>query len=159
VLPVLEEKIADGKTFILVGSKRQVSNLVQEIGERHGINYVNERWLGGTMTNFGQMMLSIARMKKMEEQLDEANMSRMLKKERVMLQSELKRMHARFSALRNFTKKPDFLIIIDPSYEHNAVKEAHFENIEIVAVADTNSDPSQVNHLIPANDDGPKSLK
>lgn len=159
VLPVIEERIAAGKSFILVGTKRQVADMVQAMGTELDINFVNERWLGGTMTNFGQMMQSISRMKKTEETLASEDAAKMIKKERVMLASELKRMHAKFSGLRNFTKKPDFLIIIDPSYEHNAVKEARFEGIEMFAIVDTNSDPSQVDHVIPANDDGPKSLK
>ncbi len=159
VLPILEERVASGKSFIFVGTKRQVADMVKEMGERLGISYVNERWLGGTMTNFGQMVQSISRMKKVEELLASEDVNKMIKKERVMLQSDLKRMHAKFSGLRNFTKKPDFLIIIDPGYEHNAVKEARFEGTEIFAIVDTNSNPDLVDHLIPANDDGPKSLK
>ncbi|CAN5155456.1 hypothetical protein BH11PAT4_BH11PAT4_4130 [soil metagenome] len=159
VLPVIEERIASGKSFILVGTKRQVSDMVKEMGTELDISFVNERWLGGTMTNFGQMMQSISRMKKTEETLASDEAAKMIKKERVMLASDLKRMHAKFSGLRNFTKKPDFLIIIDPSYEHNAVKEARFEGIEMFALVDTNSDPSLVNFVIPTNDDGPKSLK
>ena len=159
VLPVLEERIANGKSFIVVATKRQVANMTKEMGERLGINYVNERWLGGTMTNFGQMVQSINRMKKTEELLASGDAQKMIKKERVMLQSDLKRMHAKFSGLRNFTKKPDFLLIIDPNHEHNAVKEARFEGIEMFAVVDTNSNPSLVDFVIPANDDGPKSLK
>lgn len=158
VLPIIEDRIANGKTFIFVGSKRQAAPLVKEMGEKLGINFVNERWLGGTMTNFGQMMQSISRMKKTEELLESGDAAKMIKKERVMLASELKRMHAKFSGLRNFSKKPDFIIVIDPGYEHNAIKEALFEGTEIFAVVDTNSDPSKVNHVIPANDDGPKSL-
>jgi small subunit ribosomal protein S2 len=158
VLPLIEERIASGKSFILVGTKRQVADMVRDMGKELDINFVNERWLGGTMTNFGQMMQSISRMKKTEELLSSEEANKMIKKERVMLASELKRMHAKFSGLRNFTKKPDFLIVIDPSYEHNAIKEARFEGVEIFAVVDTNSDPSQVHHVIPANDDGPKSL-
>ena len=159
VLPVIEDRIANGKSFILVGTKRQAADIVKELGERLNISFVNNRWLGGTMTNFGQMVQSISRMKKTEELLASDDASKMIKKERVMLQHELKRMHAKFSGLRNFTKKPDFLIIIDPSHEHNAVKEARFEGIEMFAVVDTNSNPSLVDYIIPANDDGPKSLK
>lgn len=159
VLPILEERIAAGQSFILVGTKRQASEQVREIGERLNINFVNARWLGGTMTNFGQILQSINRMKKTEERLASDDVSRMIKKERVMLQSELKRMLAKFSGLRNFTKKPDFLIVIDPSHEHNAMKEAKFEGVEVFALIDTNTDPSQSTYVIPANDDGPKSLK
>ena len=159
VLPMIEERIASGKSFILVGTKRQAAPLIEAMGERLNINYVNNRWLGGTMTNFGQMMQSISRMKKTEELLESEEAAKMIKKERVMLASELKRMHAKFSGLRAFTKKPDFLIVLDPSFEHNAIKEARFEKLEIFAIIDTNSDPSKVDQIIPANDDGPKSIK
>lgn len=159
VLTELENFIRSGKTLMLVGTKRQVAPMVKEMAERLNIPYVSERWLGGTMTNFGQMLQSIDRMKKAEEILSTDEANKMIKKERVMLQAELKRMHAKFGGLRNFNKKPDALFVIDPSYEHNAIKEARFEGIEIFGVVDTNSDPSTINHVIPANDDGPKSLK
>lgn len=159
VLTDLENFIRSGKTLMIVGTKRQVSPAVKEMAERLSIPYVSERWLGGTMTNFGQMMQSIQRMKKAEEILSSDEAAKMIKKERVMLQADLKRMHSKFGGLRDFTKKPDALFIIDPSYEHNAVKEARFEGIEIYAIVDTNSDPSVIDHVIPANDDGPKSLK
>jgi small subunit ribosomal protein S2 len=159
VLTILEQYIASGKVVVLVGTKKQVTNQVREIGERLHIPYVCERWLGGTMTNWGEMQQSIARMKRMEGQLEnEETAAKMIKKERVMMQSELKRMHAKFSGLRDMAKKPDALFIIDPSHEHNAVKEALHQGIEIFAVVDTNTDPTPVNYLIPANDDGPKSV-
>lgn len=160
VLPILEERVASGKGFILVGTKRQVADMVKDMGERLSINYVNERWLGGTMTNFGQIVQSIARMKRIEETLaDEEAAAKILKKERVMMQADLRRMHMKFSGLRNFTKKPDFMIVIDPSHEHNAIKEAQFEGIEVFALVDTNTDPSDAHYVIPTNDDGPKALK
>ncbi len=159
VLPILQDRVRSGKSVVIVGTKKQVAPLVGDMAERLGISYVNERWLGGTLTNFGQMMQSIARMKRSEEILSTDEAKTMIKKERVMLQSELKRMHAKFGGLRDFKKKPDVLIIIDPSHEHNAVREGRFEGIEIFAVVDTNTNPDLVNHVIPANDDGPKSLK
>lgn len=159
VLTKLEEYVRDGKVVVLVGTKKQVADQVKEIGERLHIPYVNERWLGGTMTNWGEMQMSIARMKRMEGILEnEESAAKMIKKERVMMQSELKRMHAKFSGLRDMAKKPDALFVIDPSHEHNAIKEAVHQGLEIFAVVDTNTDPSPIHHLIPANDDGPKSL-
>lgn len=160
VLTTLEDRISNGKVIVLVGTKKQAADQVKEIGERLHIPYVNERWLGGTMTNWGEMQQSIARMKRMEATLaNEEEAAKMIKKERVMMQSELKRMHAKFAGLRDMTKKPDALFIIDPSHEHNAIKEAKHQGIEIFGLVDTNSDPSQLDFVIPANDDGPKSLR
>jgi small subunit ribosomal protein S2 len=159
VLTILEERVRSGKIIVLVGTKKQASEQVKEIGEKLGIPYVNVRWLGGTMTNFREIQKSIARMKKMEAYLESPDSVNMIKKERVMQTQEIERMRAKFGGLRNLTRKPDALFIIDPSHEHNAVKEALVEGIELFAVIDTNSDPSVINHVIPANDDGAKSLK
>lgn len=158
VLGLLEERIRDGKTVVLVGTKKQVSDRVKEIGEATNIPYVNVRWLGGTMTNFGELQKSISRMKKTEEFLASPEAVNTIKKERVRMEADLKRMHYKFGGLRNLTKKPDAMFIIDPSHEHNAVKEAIHQGIERFAIVDTNTNPDLVDHMIPANDDAPKSL-
>ena len=159
VLPILEERIKDGKIVVLVGTKKQVSDQIKEIGERLNIPYVNNRWLGGTMTNWSEMQLSIAKMKKTESFLESEDISKMIKKERVQLQNDLKRMHAKFGGLRDMNRKPDALFIVDPGYEHNAVKEGTYEGIEIFGLVDTNTNPTPIHHIIPTNDDGPKALK
>jgi len=159
VLTLLEQRVRDGKTVVLVGTKKQVADQVKEIGERLHIPYVNERWLGGTMTNWGEMQQSIARMKRIEAMFETGDAEKLIKKERVMLQSELKRMHAKFGGLRDMSKKPDVLFIIDPSFEHNAIKEARHQGVELFGLIDTNSNPDLLDEIIPANDDGPKSLK
>lgn len=158
VLTALEERIREGKTVVLVGTKKQVGAQVKEIGDRQGISYVNVRWLGGTMTNFAEMQKSINRMKKIESFLETPEAEKMIKKERVRMEAELERMHYKYGGLRNLTKKPEVLFIIDPSHEHNAVREGRDQGSELFAIADTNSDPSLVDHVIPANDDGLKSL-
>ncbi|HSI21285.1 MAG TPA: 30S ribosomal protein S2 [Verrucomicrobiae bacterium] len=160
VLPLLEERARQGKMIVLVGTKKQASPLVAEIGARLGIPYVSERWLGGTMTNWAEMQASIARMKRVEGILaDEEQAGRMIKKERVAMEGDLKRMRVKFGGIRDLTRKPDVLFVIDPSYEHNAIKECRDEGLEIFGICDTNSNPTQLDHVIPANDDGPKSLK
>jgi small subunit ribosomal protein S2 len=159
VLKVLEERAASGKMIVLVGTKKQAAPMIAEMGKRLGIPYVSERWLGGTMTNWSEMQLSIARMKRAEELLaNEVESAKMIKKERVRLQAELKRMHVRFDGIRDMTKKPDVLFVVDPSYEHNAMAEGKHQGLELIGMCDTNSDPSLLHHVIPANDDGPKSL-
>lgn len=159
ILPMLEARARDGKLIVLVGTKKQASPLIEEMGKKLGISYVSERWLGGTMTNWGEMQASIARMKRTEELLGSDEANRMIKKERVQMEAELKRMHVKFDGIRDMTRKPDVLFIVDPGYEHNAIKEARDEGLEIFGIADTNSDPTVLDHVIPANDDGPKSLK
>ncbi|MCC2632025.1 MAG: rpsB, partial [Patescibacteria group bacterium] len=140
VLSILEERIRDGKSVVLVGTKKQVTDRVKEIGEATNIHYVNVRWLGGTMTNFAEVQKSIARMKKMEATLaDPEAAGRMIKKERVRMEAEVERMHHKFGGLRNMTKKPDALFVIDPSHEHNAIKEARHQGIEIFGIVDTNT--------------------
>lgn len=160
VLPLLEERAASGKTIVLVGTKKSVAPLIQEMGERLELPYVSERWLGGTLTNWSAMQQSIARMKRTEEFLgDEHAVQSMIKKERVVLQNELERMHTKFGGVRNLTRKPDCVIVVDPGFEKNCIKESSLEGIERFGILDTTSDPTSVHHVIPANDDGPKSLK
>lgn len=157
-LTVLEERVKDGKIVVLVGTKKQISDKIKEVGERHNISYVNVRWLGGMMTNFVEMQKSLNRMKKLEEFLASEEAQGTIKKERVRMESELERMNHKFGGLRNLTKKPELLFVIDPSHEHNAIKEALHEGVEIMAVVDTNCNPDLINHVIPANDDAPKAL-
>lgn len=159
VLTILEERVRDGKTIVLVGTKKQVTDRVKEIGVNNNIPYVNVRWLGGTMTNFTELQKSIARMKRMEAVLEnEEEAAKIIKKERVQMEAEIERMHHKFGGLRNLTRKPDALFVIDPSHEHNAIKEARHQGIEIFGIVDTNTNPDLIDHVIPANDDAPKSL-
>jgi small subunit ribosomal protein S2 len=159
VLPLLEQRARDGKLIVLVGTKKQVSPVLAEMGKRLGVPYVSERWLGGTMTNWAEIQQSIARMKRTEELLASEDANKMIKKERVALEADLRRMLVKYDGIRDLTRKPDVLFVVDPGYEHNAMKECRDEGLEIFGVADTTSDPSQLDHVIPANDDGPKSLK
>jgi small subunit ribosomal protein S2 len=148
VLPILEERVKSGKLVVLVGTKKQVSPLVAEIGKKLGIPYVSERWLGGSLTNWAEMQASIARMKRVEAILaDEEQASRMIKKERVAMEGDLKRMHVKFDGVRDLTRKPDVVFVIDPSYEHNAIKESRDQGLEIFGICDTNSDPSVLDHV------------
>lgn len=159
VLTVLESRLAAGKNIVLVGTKKQVSERIKEIGDSHNLSYINVRWPGGVLTNWVEIQKSIARMKRIEEHLSSPDAAKMIKKERVMMESDLRRLHYKFGGLRNMSKKPDALFIVDPAYEHNAVKEARSGGIELFAIVDTNSNPLDVDFAIPANDEGPKSLK
>lgn len=159
VLPILETRIREGKTIILVGTKKQVSDRVRQIGESTGISYINVRWPGGVLTNWTEIQKSIARMKRLEEFLVSSEAAKTIKKERVMMESDLRRLQYKFGGLRDLVRKPDALFVIDPGHEHNAIKEAKHEGVEIFAIIDTNSNPTDADHIIPGNDDGPKSVK
>ncbi len=159
VLPELEKRVKDGKIVVLVGTKKQVADRVKEIGEKLHIPYVNERWLGGTMTNWNEMQLSISKMKKMETFLESEDVSKMIKKERVQMQNDLRRMQIKFGGMRDLNRKPDVMFVIDPAYEHNAIKEARHQGVELFGLVDTNTNPTMVDYVIPTNDDGPKALK
>jgi small subunit ribosomal protein S2 len=159
VLPILEQRVKDGKLVVIVGTKKQVAPRVKELGEKLGVPYVSERWLGGTMTNWTEMQQSISKMKKMETFLESEDVSSMIKKERVAMQNDLRRMQTKFGGIRDMVRKPDVMFVIDPSHEHNAIKEALHQKIEIFGLVDTNSNPTPINHVIPTNDDGPKAIK
>ena len=159
VLTILEQRIADNKSIVLVGTKKQASERVKAIGDATGLSYVDVRWLGGTMTNFVEVQKSIARMKKLEAFLASEEAEHTIKKERVAMETDLARMQHKFGGLRNMNRKPDALFVIDPSQEHNAIKEARGEGMEIFAIVDTNCNPELVDHVIPANDDAPRSIK
>jgi len=158
-LTTLEDRIRAGKMVVLVGTKKQVSDRVKQIGEDNNIPYINVRWPGGVMTNFAEIQKSISRMKRTEEFLASEGASKTLKKERVMMESDLHRMLYKFGGLRAMNRKPDALFVIDPTHEHNAIKEARHQGIELFGIVDTNTNPEDLDHIIPANDDGPKSIK
>jgi len=159
VLPILEDRVRAGKEVVLVGTKTQSSKLVKEAGEKIGVAYVDVRWLGGTMTNWGEIQKSIARMKSTEEFLASPDAAKMIKKERVQMQNDLRRMQTKFGGMRDMHRKPDVIFVVDPGYEHNAIKEARYEGVELFGLVDTNTDPTTVDYVIPTNDDGPKALK
>jgi small subunit ribosomal protein S2 len=160
VLPVISQRIAAGNRFMLVGTKRQVAPLIRELGAELNVSYVDERWLGGTLTNSAQIQQSIKRMVRLEEALeDEVQMAKFTKKERTLMAAEVRRLHIKYAGLRNSAGKPDFMIVVDPNHERNAVREARSEGVELFGIMDTDSNPDSVDFVIPANDDGPKSLK
>lgn len=158
ILPKITAYVAQGKVILLVGTKKQIRSIITEVGPATGMPYIDLRWLGGTLTNFKVMQLSIKRMKEILEFLNSEKSSRIIKKERLNLQRQYDRMHEKFGGLLNLNKLPDAVFIIDPHYERNAIHEAKVLGLEIFAILDTNSDPSEVDYVIPANDDAKKSV-
>lgn len=158
LLTAVENFVADGKVLVLVGTKRQAQAVVETVATEANIPYVKERWLGGTLTNFNTIEKSIKRLNELEEYLLSDDAQEILKRERLTLQRELDRLRIKVGGLKDITKIPDGLFIIDPAYEKNAVKEARSMNVAVFALLDTNSNPMLTDEFVPANDDAAKSI-
>jgi len=147
-------------TILFVGTKKQAQDAVREEAERCGMFYVNNRWLGGTLTNFQTIKQSIDRLKKCEEILADENMVQALtKKEMLRIQRERDKLLAALGGIKNMRKLPDALFVIDPKKEEIAVREANKLRIPVVAVIDTNCDPDLVDYKIPGNDDAIRAIR
>jgi len=155
----LTDLAAEGKTVLFVGTKRQAKESVKEDAERCGMFYVNERWLGGTLTNFKTIMKSIQRLDDLEAMEKDGRIEQLSKKERLHVEKQKKKLLKVLSGIRNMKKLPSCLVIIDTKKEAIAVKEARKLNIPIIGLVDTNCDPEEVDIPIPANDDAIRSVK
>lgn len=159
VLPVITEFVASNKSILLVGTKRQIQEIVKNVGEETGMPYMDSGWIGGALTNFSVMLTTIKRMKEIDEILNSEKSQKLIKKERLNLARQLERMKGKFGGLINLTRLPDAIFIIDPHHERSATREARLLDIMTIAILDTNSDPTGINHIIPANDDAKKSVE
>jgi len=156
----VRELSANGGTLLFVGTKKQAQDAIREEAERCGMFYVNNRWLGGTLTNFQTIKQSIDRLKKCEETLDDAAMKEALtKKEMLGIERERNKLLTSLGGIKNMRKLPDALFVIDPKKEEIAVKEANKLHLPVVAVVDTNCDPDVVDYKIPGNDDAIRAIR
>lgn len=154
----IENFVADGKTLVLVGTKRQAKDSIVSVAKATNLAYISERWLGGTLTNFATVQQSIKKMNDIDSFLNSDEASTMPKKERVMKHQDLIRMQSKFGGLKDCHRLPDGLFIVDPSFEHNALREARTLGLTVFAMLDTNSNPLLVDEFVPANDDAAKSI-
>lgn len=154
----VENFVAAGNDLVLVGTKRQAKQILENVAAATKLPYVSNRWLGGTLTNFETVKSSIKKMHRLEEQLADPE-SKMIKRERTMKTAELARMTAKFGGLRDLTAVPQGLFVIDPSYEENTIKEARRLGLSVFALLDTSSNPTLVDEFVPANDDAAKSIE
>jgi len=150
---------AEGGTVLFVGTKKQAQETIRAEAERCGMPYVNNRWLGGTLTNFQTIKQSLERMKKLEETLADIENSGLKKKERLMLQREHEKLLVNLQGLRDMKKLPDAMFVIDPDRETIAVAEANRLKIPVVGVVDTNCDPDRIAYCIPGNDDAIRAIR
>jgi len=151
--------VSAGGEILFLGTKKQVQSTILEEAQRCGAHYVNRRWLGGTLTNFGTIKQSIERMKKLETMIEDGTVDHMPNKEASRLRRELAKLQRNLNGLRHLERKPDLLYVIDPDVEANAVHEANIVGIPVIAIVDTNCDPDPIDFLIPGNDDAIKATK
>nr|WP_295970407.1 30S ribosomal protein S2 [uncultured Bacillus sp.] len=155
----MKELAANGGTVLFVGTKKQAQDSVKEEANRSGMYYVNQRWLGGTLTNFETIQKRIARLKDIERMSEDGTFDVLPKKEVVQLKKEQERLEKFLGGIKEMKQLPDALFIIDPRKERIAVAEAHKLNIPIVGIVDTNCDPDEIDVVIPANDDAIRAVK
>ena len=155
----LSEIIADGGEVLFVGTKKQAQESIKEEAIRCGMYYVNERWLGGMLTNFKTMQTRVARLKELEKMKEDGRMDVLPKKEVAKLLHELDKLQRNLGGVKGMKRVPDVLFVVDSRKEHLAIQEARTLGIPIVAIVDTNCDPDEVDHVIPGNDDAIRAIK
>ena len=155
---IVRDTAGRGGKVLLVGTKRQAQDSIRSEAERAGMPYINNRWLGGTLTNFITMRARIQAMKRLEERQETGELSLLPKKEALMLTRELTRAERRFGGLRTLERVPDVIFIVDVHREAIAVKEANRLGIPIIGMVDTNSNPDPIDHVVPSNDDAIRAI-
>lgn len=158
-LHAIQQTVSRGGRVLFVGTKRQAARGVAEAAERCAQYYMNHRWLGGTLTNWKTVSNSINRLKKLDEMLDGGSAEALTKKERLNLDRERGKLNASLGGIREMGGLPDLIFVIDTNKEALAIAEANKLNIPVVAVLDSNSDPSGVTYPIPGNDDAARAIK
>lgn len=153
-------RLASNKCKILfVGTKRAAQNIIQEQAIRCGMPYVDHRWLGGMLTNYKTVKQSINRLKELERMKETGAFDRMIKKEALMLNRELSKLHCSLSGIKNMNGLPDAIFVVDIGYEKIAVQEARRLRIPVIGVVDTNNNPEGIDYVIPGNDDSMKAIE
>ncbi|MCR5772284.1 MAG: 30S ribosomal protein S2 [Butyrivibrio sp.] len=148
-----------GGTVLFVGTKKQAQDAVKEEALRCGMYYVNERWLGGMLTNFTTIQSRIQRMKDIERMQADGTFELLPKKEVAGLKKELDKLQRNIGGIRDMKRIPDAIFVVDPKKEHICIQEAHALGITLVGICDTNCDPEELDYIIPGNDDAIRAVK
>lgn len=148
----------DGGTILFVGTKKQAQDAIVKEAERCGMYYVNQRWLGGMLTNFGTINKRVQRLKELERMDEDGSFDVLPKKEVIKLRHEKDKLDKFLSGIKDMSKLPDALFIVDPRKERIAVAEARKLGIPIIAIVDTNCDPDEIDYIIPGNDDAIRAV-
>ena len=150
---------AEGGTILFVGTKKQAQDAIKVEAERCGMYYVNERWLGGMLTNFKTIKSRIARLKDIERMSEDGTFDVLPKKEVIQLKKEWDKLEKNLGGIKDMKKLPDAIFIVDPKKERICVQEAHTLGIPLIGIADTNCDPEELDYVIPGNDDAIRAVK
>ncbi len=150
---------AEGKTVLFVGTKRQAQDAIAEEAQRSGMFFVNQRWLGGLLTNFTTIQRSLARLRDLEAMETDGRYETLSKKEIAQLEKEKRKLQKNLEGIRNMSRLPDALFVVDTRKEKIAVDEARKLKIPVIGVVDTNCDPDEVDYVIPGNDDALRAIR
>jgi small subunit ribosomal protein S2 len=156
---VIRSMAAEGKTILFVGTKKQAQEAVEEEAKRCGTPFVNQRWLGGMLTNFQTIRKSLDRLQKLSEVGTDGTADRLPKKEVLRMEKERVKLEKSLGGIKDLKRVPDALFVVDPSREQIAVAEARRLAIPVIAIVDTNCDPDLIDHIIPGNDDAIRAIK
>lgn len=155
----VRELVSSGQSVLLVGTKKQAQEIIEEETKRCGMYYVNQRWLGGMLTNFATIQARIDYLVRLEDRRDKGELDHLSKKEKMKVEKEIARLNKLLGGFKEMTTLPGAIFIVDPTKEKIALAETKKVGIPIVAVVDTNCDPTGIDYLIPANDDAIKAIK
>ncbi|MGN0325983.1 MAG: 30S ribosomal protein S2, partial [Lachnospiraceae bacterium] len=153
------EIAAQGGTILFVGTKKQAQDAVKTEAERCGMYYVNERWLGGMLTNFKTIQSRIKRLKEIEKMSEDGTFDVLPKKEVIQIKKEWEKLEKNLGGIKDMDRIPDAIFIVDPKKERICVQEAHSLGITLIGIADTNCDPEELDYVIPGNDDAIRAVK
>jgi len=149
----------EGKNILFVGTKKQAQECVKEAAEKCGMFYINERWLGGTLTNFPTIRTRVERLTELERMEENGTFDILPKKEVALLRKEMDKLNKNLGGIKEMTEIPDVMFVVDPKKEHIAILEAKKLNIPVVGLIDTNCNPNDVDYVIPGNDDAIRAVK
>jgi small subunit ribosomal protein S2 len=155
----VRDTVSNGGTVLFVGTKRQAQDTIQDEAERCGMPYVNERWLGGTITNWFTIQKRIFELERLERMRDSGQLDLLTKKEGLLIERDIERLDKRLHGIRTMKRLPDILFVVDVMREETAVHEANLKEIPVIAMLDTNCDPKNVDYVIPSNDDAIRAIK
>jgi len=155
----VQQVVAEGGTILFVGTKKQAQETVEEEAKRCGVYYVNQRWLGGVLTNFATIQARIDHLVRLEDQQERGEFSRLPKKEALKLGNEISRLNQQMGGFKEMTSLPAALFIVDPTKERIALAEAKRVGAPVVAMVDTNCNPDDIDYPIPSNDDAIKAIR
>ena len=155
----VKDCVAQGGKILFVGTKKQAQDSIQAEAERCGMFYVNERWLGGMLTNFKTIQSRIARLKDIERMAEDGTFDVLPKKEVIEIKKEWEKLEKNLGGIKDMKKAPDAIFVVDPKKERICVQEAHTLGIPLIGIADTNCDPEELDYVIPGNDDAIRAVK